>query len=374
VTSNILVHQQVSLNARALLDFALDYASRGWSIIPVIDKKAIGLWKPFQTHVADDTTLRRLFAKNGITGLAVILGQVSGGLAVRDFDHPNAYQAWANANPHDAGLLSTVKTARGFHVYGHIDDEIFEAFADGELRADSKHYVLLPPSVHPDGTRYSWLNPLPNGDLPALPASLLHWFSGREAQACLAITSTPSKHIACAPISEAIAKTLPTGPGQRNRRLFDLARNLKAIVPEATQDDLRPIILEWHRQALPNVRTKDFSETWTDFVVAWDRVKRPVGFSFRAAARAADEAPFPVVANRYDSANLRQLAALCRELQAQWKNRPFPLSCRKAGEFLGVSAIQGWRLLRVLQFDEVIELVRKGNKRAAKASEWRFNG
>jgi Bifunctional DNA primase/polymerase, N-terminal len=79
--------------AGALLDHALDYAGRGWSIIPTTGKKASGLWRPFQTQPADEKTLRHLFAQKGITGLAVILGGVSGGLAVRDFDQADAYHA-----------------------------------------------------------------------------------------------------------------------------------------------------------------------------------------------------------------------------------------------------------------------------------------
>ncbi len=54
-------------------------------------KKAAGLWKPFQKQRADETTLRSTIARNGITGLAVVLGSVSGGLACRDFDDQSAY-------------------------------------------------------------------------------------------------------------------------------------------------------------------------------------------------------------------------------------------------------------------------------------------
>ena len=133
----------------ALIDHALAYAARGWSIISVMGKKAAGLWMPFQEKAADEATLRQLFARPGITGVAVILGSVSGGLACRDFDVVDAYHAWAANNPQDAAVFPTVKTARGFHVYGHLNEDIFVDLDDGELRADSGHYVLLPPSIHP---------------------------------------------------------------------------------------------------------------------------------------------------------------------------------------------------------------------------------
>src|SRR5438132_1147861 len=94
----------------SLLQAAVAYAARGWSVIPTAGKKpAVGLWAPFQTDPADEVTLARLFAKKGITGLAVITGRVSGGLAARDFDDARAYHAWAGAHPDDAARQPTVR-------------------------------------------------------------------------------------------------------------------------------------------------------------------------------------------------------------------------------------------------------------------------
>ena len=135
MTIPILPADSVSANADRLPDAALAYARRGWSIIPVLGKKAAGLWKPFQKRAAE-ATLRKMFAKKGVTGLAVITGKVSGGLAVRDFDDADAYDAWANANPEDAASSPTVRTARGYHVYGTLDAEQVIDFGDGERRAD----------------------------------------------------------------------------------------------------------------------------------------------------------------------------------------------------------------------------------------------
>lgn len=360
----------------SLLAHALAYADRGWSIIPVIGKQSAGLWKPFQIEPADENTLRRLFARQGVTGLAVVLGTVSGGLAVRDFDLVDAYRTWASEHPDDAKRLPTVKTARGFHVYGRLDEELFVTFADGELRADSRHYVLLPPSIHPDGEIYTWVNPLPEvGGLPALPESLV--VCGDVPNQTQDNPVNPRKPIACAhdladsELEVIIARTLPTGPRQRNRRLFNLARILKGLLFEADTDELLPIVRNWHRQALPHIRTKEFSESWADFRIAWDAIKRPAGRSFRAATLAADADTDPPFAYRYDG-HLRRLAALCWQLQIQWGERAFPLACRTAGDFLGIDKTKAWRLLRTLQLDGVLRQVKKGSKASGKASEWRF--
>ena len=65
-------NEQLARNA--LLSAALAYAARGWSIIPTRANKAAGLWRAFQTQGAGDTTLRSMFARPGVTGLAAIIG------------------------------------------------------------------------------------------------------------------------------------------------------------------------------------------------------------------------------------------------------------------------------------------------------------
>jgi hypothetical protein len=174
-------------------------------------------------------------------------------------------------------------------------------------------------------------------------------------------------------VQQAVARTIPTGPRQRRRLLLDLARALKALIPDATPAELRGILQNWHKQALPFIRTKPFSTTWADFVEGWQCVRVASGLSFRAAAHAAEDGDLPEALEHlgYDG-DLRRLAALCWQLQGQWGERPFPLGCRKGAEFLGVSKTEANRLLRALAFDGVLQLVRKGTKGSRKASEWRF--
>jgi hypothetical protein len=355
----------------ALFDAALDYARRGWSIIPVVGKQAATMWKPFQRRRPDEQTLRRLFARSGITGLAAILGRVSGGLAVRDFDDVSAYESWAREFPDDAARQPTVRTSRGYHVFGVLESAAYVTFTDGELRADCGHYVVIPPSIHRSGSIYTWIIPLPGEGIPLPPLP--------SATTCQKTQDNPNNPTACArpsptshdDVENAIARTLPTGPGQRNRRLFDLARELKRFMAKARRDDLRTIVRDWYRRALPNISTKAFSDSWCDFVVAWRKVKCPAGASLHAALVAADQQQAPSCLADYDG-DLRRLGALCWQLQLRWGKRPFPLGCREAGNLLGISPMKAWRLLQTLRFDRVVHRVKKGSKASKRVSEWRF--
>jgi hypothetical protein len=112
-----------------------------------------------------------------------------------------------------------------------------------------------------------------------------------------------------------------------------------------------------------------------DFHRALRTIKWGAGQSFREAALAAERGPIPDIAARLGyKRHLKRLSALCLQLQLQWGDRPFPLACRKAAEFLGVSKSEAWRLLNALLVDGVLELICKGTKISGKASEYRVKG
>jgi Bifunctional DNA primase/polymerase, N-terminal len=357
-----------------LLEQALAYRQRGWSIIAVKGKKSVGLWKPFQDEPADEKTLRRIFAKPGITGLAVVCGAVSGDLAVRDFDQIDAYHDWAAAHPEEARICPTVRTSRGYHLYGQLNKNVCTKFNNGELRASCGCYVLLPPSVHPDGPVYSWLNPLPSpsSPLPSLPLSLTGEWNTQATQAIQATQqpTQPMQLIACATLAgtEFILATLPDGPGQRNRKIWDLVRRLKALPNlDTSPAALKLIVEEWHRLALPFIATKNFDETWSDFKAAWLRPCTPFGASLEAAYKSACQNPQSPID---DNPNIGVLAALCRNLST--RDGTFYLAAGTVEKLFGVSRTTALRWLQSLCFYGVIELTKTGTLKDRQASEWRF--
>ena len=78
--------------------------------------------------------------------------------------------------------------------------------------------------------------------------------------------------------NELINLTLPKKEGERNAKLFDLARGLRHNLKMG--DDLqalRPIVRRWWEQALPFIRTKGFDETWADFVHSYPLARHRLG-------------------------------------------------------------------------------------------------
>jgi hypothetical protein len=384
-----------------MLKEALAYRRRNWSLIPMMmdTKRPAQRWKPFQSRQAHENTIRRWFGNGSNFGIGVVFGAVSGGLASRDFDTIASYGLWAAEHPDLAETLMTVETRRGRHVYcqaapgslhavrqalGKVGGTGAIAVEDGELRADVGCYSVLPPSKHPSGFVYRWIQPPGDGSLPTIDlldagfVSLTHatertevYGDDRGQQRLPKITDAIDE---CS-IESAIARALPTGPGQRHRQVFKLARALKAIpaLVDADPRDLKPLVRQWHKAALPFITTSAFEETWIDFLKAWPNVRFPLGSDSMAEllAKVLQMDP-PEVARQYEQAELRLLVSLCRELQRAAGEGPFYLACRTAGRWLDVDHSTANRWLFLLVRDGVLAEVSKGGPQTKKASRYRF--
>jgi hypothetical protein len=148
----------------------------GWSVFPLTGKKTPRVkWGPYQHRRPTDREISKMFALDGVAGIGVVAGRVSGGdghsLVVRDFDTLAGYQRWRDANPALARDAPTVLTRRGRHVYVRVPGFVrWRKLPAGELIADSSHYACAPPTRHPSGVTYRWDPYLPLGrsDFPVV--------------------------------------------------------------------------------------------------------------------------------------------------------------------------------------------------------------
>jgi hypothetical protein len=164
---------------------------------------------------------------------------------------------------------------------------------------------------------------------------------------------------------------IPGMAGERNRCLFALARWAKGVHPDATTAQLRTLVQEWHRLALPHIGTADFTTSWTDFMRGLAAVKSPYGLTLEKLMERLDEKQLPdgIDGLAYGEAGNR-LVCICQALAVHNAPAPFFLSSRQAGELLGVHFTDASKMLAALVLDGVLHLESRGVGRVA--SRYRY--
>lgn len=159
---------------------ATSYLKAGLHPIPCRprDKRPMIDWLPYQTQQPTRAEIDEWWRRYPSANIALVVGR---GIMVVDLDGAGAPALLEEAGivlPEDA---PRVKTGNGQHVYLAPSAElrnraaVFSAKggdkAQVDIRADGG-YVLAPPSIHPNGSRYEWITSL-EFPLPAVPEKLL---------------------------------------------------------------------------------------------------------------------------------------------------------------------------------------------------------
>jgi len=153
-----------NLNVSVTYENAKRLADKGFSVIPIkpMDKvPAISSWKEFQTRKPSDAELHEWF-DDGNKNIAIVCGKISGGLVVVDFDDLETMNFLIEGGI-DKFLKRTlvVKTRKGYHVYFRVTENLLQSGRLDNLKIDIKGeggYVIAPPSIHREGTRYEFQN------------------------------------------------------------------------------------------------------------------------------------------------------------------------------------------------------------------------
>lgn len=191
---------------------------------------------------------------------------------------------------------------------------------------------------------------------------------------CSAVSVDSVISVTSSYIQDLIRRTLPHRAGERNARLLDLARGLRfnCNLADKQYSILKPIVEEWHKAALPVIRTKDFCETWSDFVHAWPKACLPLENVLAIAWERAKSEPEPAVAKKYDSEPVRRLICLCMALARLSPDLHFFLSTHAAGKLLTVHPGQIHRWIKMLIADELLEEVKRGDQYRATRYRWKY--
>ena len=165
-------------------------------------------------------------------------------------------------------------------------------------------------------------------------------------------------------LEKAIEKSNPTNYNNDGAAVFVLARELKAIprFADASMDQLRPEVLQWHERYFPDGH-EPFDETWSEFTIAFDRVKYPAGSGpIDSAWARAQQASVPAAVAKYDCPITQAVIKLAIELTKETDDGEFFLACRTPAKLLDVDHKVVWKRLRMLTSDGVLVLIEQGKR------------
>lgn len=369
-----------------MLEAALRFRAMGISVIPIeraSKKPAIKRWKPYQTRIATESTIRRWFGGRN-HNLAVVCGSVSSGLVIVDFDSSAIYDEWKKSHPDYAARLPTIKTARGYHIWFRTEELATHDYRNIglaiEYRGTSGSYTIAPPSIHPHtGETYVWLIPIadqiPFVDDPWAAGLARHYkpderkenvIGHREAQNSARTTQERRRDVsgkenassdpttdpdflarAAAALHAVGNACVPAGPGERNAKIFEIIRRMKdydefrTLTSIQASRTFRAPFFDWYREIQSKTSQEHSAEeSWQGFLFRWPRVHTPYSAVIScAAAMANDLIPSRAIETfaegRDDPCSiLVGGCAALHHISAEEGRDGFFLGCRKAADLL----------------------------------------
>lgn len=172
-----------------ILTIARSYYELGFTPLPIMprSKKPVCEWGWLIHERPSWETLEKLWQeaiqKHGNNlNIATVLGRPHG-ICALDIDDPNKFKVarklvgltddelrtWATKSHRGGALFFKYPDQTTIRTHKRQDDWGAELYGDG-------HYVLLPPSIHPEGTQYAWIVPPDKGTLKPLPQIILTAF------------------------------------------------------------------------------------------------------------------------------------------------------------------------------------------------------
>lgn len=145
------------------LKAALQYWRMGLSVIPLKPKSKAALipWEEFQSRLPTEDEIRGWWSKTPNANVAIVLGPVSGMIAL-EVDDKTAL----NGKPIPLTPQAISGGKRLPHIYLKSPSVKFKNFKEHKNRKElfsirgTRQYIVAPPSVHPSGNRYAWASGL----------------------------------------------------------------------------------------------------------------------------------------------------------------------------------------------------------------------
>jgi hypothetical protein len=228
---------------------ALLLAVRGYAVFPCVPRGKT----PITTHgckaaTAKARVIQRWWQREPSANIGLATGAASG-IFVLDVDPEHAgAESLADLEADHGGLPRTITSVTGSggrhllfrHPGGDCKVRNLVGFRAGlDIRGDGG-YIIVPPSVHPNGRRYQWAPDNPSQPAEA-PAWLLQIVSEREPAAALprgtpGVRPRSSRYVAAA-LRSACRRVASAPPGTRNSALNAEAFGIGQLVGAGLLDE-----------------------------------------------------------------------------------------------------------------------------------------
>jgi hypothetical protein len=207
-----------------LREAALNFASRGWPVLPVAKTKVPLTRHGYKDGTRDATVIRDYWEKWPDANVGIVTGAPSG-IVVIDIDGPDGEDSLKALEGIYGPLPPTLeaRTGRGRHLYYKTNMMRCPTGRLGlgiDFKGDGG-FVVAPPSIHDSGQSYAWINECEPAELPAWVVTQLR---RSQAQPRLLVRSETA---------------IPQG--ERNSTLASLAGSMRrpGFSPQAIEDALQ---------------------------------------------------------------------------------------------------------------------------------------
>jgi len=222
------------------------YYKNGLSLFPLpygekADKRF--KWGEYQKRKPTKAEIKTWFGNGAQHNIAIICGEISSNLVVLDCDSDERFYELANIICTKTGVDDVLdftrvsQTGKGYHIWLFTSEPTQSAkFPKLDIKGEGG-YIVAPPSLHPDGGEYKFINPL-------IPIKHI------ENLISIGIDSTQKKNTAVVWITDNwVTKSLQgVGEGDRNDICYRLAAYFKNKHP---QDITETLLLAWNQKNKP---------------------------------------------------------------------------------------------------------------------------
>jgi biotin operon repressor len=155
---------------------ASEYVGYGWSILPVRPEEkrpVMTNWLQYMKTRATKEMVEQWFTRLTGVGIGAVTGRISG-IVVLDVEHDCPYRIEDLLKKYPTQMVARSGSG-GYHLYFQYPLNVprvsnrVRIFEGADLRADGG-FIVLPPTRHPNGSKYEWVK---KGPLGAFPLALL---------------------------------------------------------------------------------------------------------------------------------------------------------------------------------------------------------